>query len=213
MSCVLIVEDHPIMVEALRIQVQQVLPQFECLTAGTLAEGLQLHQQHPSIALVILDLNLPDSQDMATLDAFCNLRKTGPLMVFSSSQYAHLAQFCESNRITYVPKSVEPSQFLSAVLSALTQQAQSFAMDNAAPADTPDCHDMTSLSSQQRLVLSQLARGLSCAELAKHMQISECTVRSHMHAVYQKLGVKNKSQASSRYWAWASSRGAHQTSI
>ncbi len=207
MSLVLIVEDHPILAEAIRIQVQQVLPHVECLKANTLALGLQLHQQYPSIALVILDLNLPDSQDMATLDAFCNLRKTGPLMVFSSSTIRDLPQICESNRVTFVPKSTDPSKFISSLLNALSEQAQSLSTVKINGNYQPEHQAIATLSSQQRLVLSQLARGLSCAELAQHMHISECTVRSHMHAVYQKLGVKNKSQASSRYWAWASSQG------
>jgi len=211
MSRLLIVEDHPILADALRTQVHQLLPQFECLTAGTLAEALRLHEQFPSIALVVLDLNLPDSQDMATLDAFCEVRKTGPLMVFSSTQNASLLEHCAFNRVTYVPKSADPSRFMSALLSALTEQAQSQSWIHHRHVGVSECHGMNLLSSQQRLVLSQLARGLSCAELAKHMQLSECTVRSHMHAVYQKLGVKNKSQASSRYWAWASSQGAQHT--
>ena len=59
----------------------------------------------------------------------------------------------------------------------------------------------------QCLLLSQLAHGKSCAEIAGQMNITESTVRSHMHAIYRRLGVVNKSQASTRYWLWAAGHG------
>ena len=207
MSRLLVVEDHPILADALRTQVLCLLPQCELFTATTLAEGLQLHQQHFPIDLVILDLNLPDSQDIATLEAFCQVRMTGPLLVFSASDHPHLPSACESSRVTFVPKSVASNGFMSAVLAALCTPQPSFSVGtNRAPKEM-ECHDLARLSSQQRLVLSQLAKGLSCVELASRMHISECTVRSHMHTIYQKLGVKNKSQACAHYWRWVSNQG------
>ena len=67
--------------------------------------------------------------------------------------------------------------------------------------------ELAVLSNHQRLVLSQLAHGKSCAEIAGQMHITESTVRSHMHAIYRRLGVVNKSQASTRYWLWAAGHG------
>lgn len=210
MTCLLLVEDHPILADAVCTQLQNLFSPLKCLIASTLAEGLQLYQQQSLIDLVILDLNLPDSQELATLEAFCQVRQSGPLLVFSSSSCTDLAQLCASNRVIFVPKSVASSNFMAAVLNALSDRSQSLVQERALAYELPHCHDMALLSSQQRLVLSQMARGSSSVELAKQLHISECTVRSHMHAIYQKLGVKNKSQASSRYWAWVNAQGQQQ---
>lgn len=207
MTCFLLVEDHPLLADALRTQLQSLFSPFECVVAATLAQGLQLYSQRQNVDLVILDLNLPDSQDAATLQAFCEVRHAGPMLVFSSAQNPELIELCASNRVSWVPKSAAISHFKSAVLEALTDRTQSLVRENSIPCVQSVCDEITRLSCQQKLVLSQMARGKSCAELAKQMHISECTVRSHMHAIYRKLGVKNKSQACSLYWKWVNSQG------
>jgi len=59
-SRLLIVEDHPILAEALRVNVELLFPRMECLLARDLATGLQMLEQYSPIALVVLDVNLPD---------------------------------------------------------------------------------------------------------------------------------------------------------
>ncbi len=96
-SRLLIVEDHPILADALRMNVLQLLPRVQCLLAYDLASGLEMLLEHSPIDLVVLDLNLPDSQGIDTLNAVCQLRAVGPLMVFSSLQDPALPQICLSN--------------------------------------------------------------------------------------------------------------------
>ena len=69
---VLIVEDHPMMVDALTANLSQCLPFASFLQAGSLAQGLKALALHPHIDMLLLDLNLPDAQGMQTLETFCN---------------------------------------------------------------------------------------------------------------------------------------------
>ncbi len=206
----LIIEDHPILADALRIHVQQILPLIECLLAHDLATGLQMLEQHAPIAMVVLDLNLPDSKGLDTLNAVCMQRAEGPLMVFSSDHDPLLPQACLSNRVAYVPKSIELPQLMSSLLQTLSKGETSQAVQACASQENAGDVQIGLLSKQQRLVLSHLAHGKSCAETAVQMHIGECTVRSHMHAIYQRLGVLNKSQACARYWVWAGQHGRSQ---
>lgn len=203
----LIVEDHPILADALRVHVQQLLPHVECLLAQDLATGILMLEQHSPIALVVLDLNLPDSQGLETLEVFCMYRAEGPLMVFSSDQSPKLVQACLSSRVSYLPKSVELPQLMASLLRMLSQGEAIHAIQPADLSQSQTENDIATLSKQQTLVLSQLAHGKSCADIARQMQIGECTVRSHMHGIYQRLGVRNKSQACQRYWVWADRHG------
>ena len=206
----LIVEDHPILADALRLHVQQLLPRAECLLAHDLATGLQMLEQHSPIALVVLDLNLPDSIGLDTLNTFCMHRAEGPLMVFSSDQTPSLIQACLSSRVSYVHKSVELPELMANLLQKLSEGVALHAHHANECQAAPVKNELALLSKQQILVLSQLAHGKSCAEIALYMHITETTVRSHLHTIYQRLGVRNKSQASSRYWLWAGSLGHAQ---
>lgn len=209
-SRLLIVEDHPILAEALRVNVELLFPRMECLLARDLATGLQMLEQYSPIALVVLDVNLPDSQGVDTLNAVCMYRAEGPLMVFSSDPDPLLLQACASSHVSFIPKSVDLPQLMGSLLQMLSEGENLNAGQAARPLETPLTNELALLSKQQSLVLSQLAHGKSCAEIGRHMQISECTVRSHMHSVYQRLGVRNKSQACARYWVWAGRHGRDQ---
>jgi DNA-binding NarL/FixJ family response regulator len=54
---------------------------------------------------------------------------------------------------------------------------------------------MDQLTSREREVLFLLAQGMSNAEVARKLGISEATVKSHLAHVMTKLGVREKTQA------------------
>ena len=51
------------------------------------------------------------------------------------------------------------------------------------------------LSRRELEVLEELAKGGYYREIGETLGISPATVRSHLHAIYQKLGVKSRTQA------------------
>jgi DNA-binding NarL/FixJ family response regulator len=59
-----------------------------------------------------------------------------------------------------------------------------------------------SLTTQQRLVLSQLSKGWTSRRIAQHLHLSEATVRSHTRQVLRKLGASNRTQATQLYVQW-----------
>ena len=206
---VLIVEDHPMMVNALRASMQEVLSQAKFFHANSQAQGLALLEHYDDFALVLLDLNLPDSQGVATLNAFCQARPSGALMVFSMVDDPAVEDMCLSNQVTYLHKSEPVSRLLDMVLQTL-QTAVTFPDLPSATVlrarETPALA-MQTLSPRQLHVLAELARGKSSREIAQHFGVEESTVRTHQNVIYQRLGVKNKTQASAIYWQWSHSLG------
>ena len=55
--------------------------------------------------------------------------------------------------------------------------------------------ESTRLSDREHHVLLLLADGLSAAEIAPQLHLSESTVKSHVAKIYQKLGAANRAQA------------------
>jgi DNA-binding NarL/FixJ family response regulator len=51
------------------------------------------------------------------------------------------------------------------------------------------------LTPRQREILHLLAKGFYYKEIGAALGISHCTVRAHLHLVYQKLGVKSRARA------------------
>lgn len=58
-----------------------------------------------------------------------------------------------------------------------------------------------SLSRKERVILEALAKGLSNRELSKNLQISTNTVKFHLSNIYEKLSVKNRTQAIAFYYS------------
>jgi DNA-binding NarL/FixJ family response regulator len=152
-------------------------------------------------ALVLVDLNLPDSEGLQTLYAVCELRSHGALMVLSGLQDSEVQEACTANGVVFLNKALPSSAFLAALLQALHQVLGS----QAAPLlsqQAPIPHGLQSLSTQQRLVLAQLSKGWTSRRIAHQLQLSEATVRSHTREVLRKLGVENRTQASQLYLQW-----------
>jgi two-component system nitrate/nitrite response regulator NarL len=204
---ILIVEDHPLMADALRTHLQSLVPQVQCVQAGNLHDGLVCMAAN-AYALVLLDLNLPDCEGLDTLNAFCNVPVQWPMAVISAMDEAQVAQICLDNNIVYLRKSVPTAQLVSELFQLLSQ-----ALNNPWPGkpglsvQEQERHPVALLSQKQRLVLANMAQGLSTTAIAQTLTLSETTVRSHMGQIYKRLGVKNRTQASTLYLLWTQQQG------
>lgn len=204
---ILIVEDHPLMADALRAHLQTLLPMVACTHAGNMVQGLACLESQ-IFDLVLLDLNLPDSHGMDTLNAFCMQRTHGPMAVLSAVDEEDIAQVCLQNNVVYLRKSVQASQLMAELLNLITHALGEMDFSSLDQSIKPPFqHPMTALSKQQTLVLAQLSTGKTTPLIAQELTLSEATVRSHMQSIYKKLGVQNRTQACAVYLLWMQQHG------
>jgi DNA-binding NarL/FixJ family response regulator len=195
---ILIIEDHPLMADAIAVSVQSCLPQAHCCFANSLATALtQLASPEPWV-LVLVDLNLPDSLGLDTFNAVCQLRSQGAMLVLSALQDNAIEQACLANSVMFVNKASPSHVFIAALLSAL-HLVMSDKPHASVAHETLLRNGLQTLSSQQRLVLAQLAKGLTSRHIAQYLRLSEATVKSHTSEVLRKLGVENRTQATGLY--------------
>ena len=180
----------------------------KCVVVGEAASGAQvLHlnqSQHPS--LVILEVNLDNNWE-STVDILVQLQQqdSAPqvLLINNSQDPDHLLEGMRAGASGYLTKDRLATELLQAISTIASGQVYlSNAMVNTffylfqshAKQSLEKCK-LLRLSKREQEVLRLLARGESNDEIASTLYISVATVKSHFTSIFEKLGVKSRTQA------------------
>lgn len=195
---VLIVDDHPVVRQGLRVllEVQDGLSVVG--EAGDADGALALAaEHHPDV--ILLDLKLPGRDGIAVLGELNASESAARVLVLTSATEpaaASLAVRSGASGVLY--KDVDPDALVRAIRSVhdgqlvLAPEAAE-SLVRGASAGTPG--SVESLTSREREVLAELAKGRSNREIARALNVAEKTVKAHVSAVLAKLGVQDRTQA------------------
>ena len=188
----LIVDDHEVVREGLRLSLSRAThirvigeaPDGE--TAVTLAE-----RRRPNV--VVMDIRMPG---MDGLDATRELRERAPdvpVILFTAySDRPLLSRGLESGAKGYVLKEASHDTLLKAIETVA--RGETFVDPALMPSFlTKDQTD--SLTAREREILQLLADGMSNADVAKKLFISQETVKSHVRHILTKLEADTRTQA------------------
>jgi DNA-binding NarL/FixJ family response regulator len=154
--------------------------------------------------LFILGLE-PESMDPSVvsdlLDVAASVQGLTTVVVGSDDDPGLVEQCLRSGAYAYVLKTVHPSDLSILIRQAVDRSVYLFAR----PSTTSNGNggSAPTLTSRELQVLRLAAEGLSNAQVAKRLWISEPTVKSHLSRTYEKLGVSNRTGAA----RWAERRG------
>ena len=194
----LIVDDHPLMREAVSSLLRDLRPQVQLLLAGTLAQAQRLLVEQPALDAAVLDLQLPDGD----CEAFVRrLRQQfGPalrLFVLSAStQAADARRLLQAGANGYCPKG-ESHQIMASALRLVLEGGDYLPPLLLGSEGRPSTR-AASLTARQDQVLALLASGLSNKAIANELDIAERTVKLHVQALFDLLGANNRTHAVSR---------------
>ncbi len=185
---IFVVDDHPLMREAIAMLVRRLNSNAAVVELGRIALIAPSIEKHGMPQLICLDLKLPDTHGVSGIRELKKIYPDVPVMVLTAAQasdYEDLAM--EAGADAFVEKSAGATEITNMLKAFLTPELE-------VDADTPAAVGKFSKRQKQLLVL--LDKGLSNRDIAENLQISEHTVKVHLWRLFRRLNVKSRSQAS-----------------
>ena len=204
MTHILIADDHPLFRLALTQALRAIAPDATLIEADSLAAArAQLDARH-DIDLVLLDLHLPDSRGLMGL---ASLRAEHPAvavaMISANEDPMVIRRALAFGAAGYIPKGASLDELGTALRAVLNcEEYVPAQLHNAIGTSATGREDqqiaarLASLTPQQFRVLSQVADGQLNKQIADKLGIQERTIKAHLSLIFQKLGVRNRTQAS-----------------
>ncbi len=197
---IVIADDHPLVRGALREAVAGAVPGADITECGDLEQLSALLAKSSGADLVLLDLSMPGVRGFSGLMYLRAQHPDTPVVVVSGNEDPSVMRRCiDFGASGYIPKTTAIEAMRAAIRAILEGQTWTPPdVDLAAPADkeTADLvRRLASLTPQQVRVLMMLSEGLLNKQIAYELTVSEATVKAHVSAILQKLGVDSRTQA------------------
>ena len=195
-----IADDHPLFRGALREAVTGLIEHAEIAEAGSFEEVPKLLDKGGEVDLVLLDLSMPGVRGFSGLMYLRSQYPSVPIVVVSAHDDPAVIRRCmDLGTSGFIPKTLGIEDMRAAIKRVLdggVWTPPDVDLEAGADAETSDIlARLSSLTPQQVRVLMMLSEGLLNKQIAYELTVSEATVKAHVSAILQKLGVESRTQA------------------
>ncbi|MBC7104318.1 MAG: response regulator transcription factor, partial [Firmicutes bacterium] len=199
----LIADDHPLIREGLR-KVLSLEPRIAVV--GEAADGPQALEMALGldVDVVLLDINLPVLNGIAVCRRIKEEKPgVGVVALTIHDQEDYVFEMIRSGASAYLVKDVSPEQLVRTVVGVAAGEsfipprlmARVFAEFKRLSSREVPLREGCGLTSRELEVLHLVASGESNQGIAARLFISEKTVKNHVHSIFRKLGVSDRTQA------------------
>ena len=197
---ILIVDDHPLFREGLKTLLTALEPAVRISDAGTVAQAIALAAVDAP-DLILLDMNLPGTSRLDALRQVKAAHEAASVVVVSADEDPVLIRSAvDEGAAGYIPKTSDASLTIQALRLVL---ANGIYLPRAAltgggahtSAESSKAQGLPEFSGRQLAVLKCLLQGKANKVIARELDIAEGTVKAHLWAIYQALGVNSRAQA------------------
>lgn len=199
-SRIVIADDHPLIRGALRQAVTSAVEGCVIIDCGDLDALTHELDGNSDVDLVLLDLTMPGVRGFSGLLYLRAQHPSVPVMVVSANDDHDVIRRCiDFGASGFIPKTTDLDLMrdaIRAVLDGGTWTPADVDLSRPSDKDTADTvRRLASLTPQQVRVLIMLSEGLLNKQIAYELGVSEATVKAHVSAILQKLGVESRTQA------------------
>ena len=201
---VLVVDDHPMVRTGLRVFLSE---SSDVAVVGELSDGDSaltfVDREVPDV--VLMDLSMPGVDGIAATRAIVAAHPQVKVVVLTTFvERERVLEAVDAGAVGYLLKDADPEELVRSIRAAA--RGESPFAPRAAQALLADRSERSSreapaamLTDREREVIRLVARGLANKEIARWLGISEKTVKAHLSAAFQRIGVRDRTQAA--LWA------------
>ena len=177
-----------------------MLERVEIAEAGAFDEVVALLDRGGDIDLILLDLKMPGVRGFSGLLYMRAQYPSVPVVVVSANDDPAAIRRCmEFGASGFIPKTLGVEAMRAAIRRVLdggVWTPPGVDLSGGSDAETAELMArMATLTPQQVRVLMMLSEGLLNKQIAYQLGVSEATVKAHVSAILQKLGVESRTQA------------------
>lgn len=206
----LVIDDHALIREAMLGVLRELNADATILEAGSYRAACELIERNPEIALVLLDLHLPDRHGHEVL---AELRERHPamavVMLSAFNDRDNVIASLNGGALGFIPKTESRDVLLGALRLILAGGKyippdilgpQPSAAEPLAVAPSHQARERTppaalGLTERQLEVLSLMMQGKSNKLICRALNLAEPTVKNHVSAILKALNVSNRTEA------------------
>ena len=200
MTHLVIADDHPLFRGALRQAVASVIPAAKIDEAGSFEELTALLERGVEADLILLDLSMPGISGFSGLIYLRAQYPAIPVVIVSATDDgATIRRSLDFGASGFIPKRFGVDTLRDAILKVMGGDIWVPPDADLSATVDPDMarlrDRLVTLTPQQVRVLMMLSEGLLNKQIAYELGVSEATIKAHVSAILQKLGVESRTQA------------------
>lgn len=201
---IVLADDHVMLRDGLKPHLHEFVPSGEVLEAGSYPELFEVLAKAGPVDIALVDLRMPGMNGLHGLEALCRRWPDTRVAVLSSvTDRKVILDALAAGAVAFIPKRLSVGAMLSALRLVLAGErfipAMLLADDCRDVAPEPGDHGRSDsggvLTAREKEILRLLRDGLPNKAIARQLNVSEVTVKSHLCHVFRKLGVQNRVQA------------------
>ena len=203
----LVVDDHPLIQEAVRSVLRRLEPEMAIDVAASCEHGLDLAQVGAEPDLVLLDLNLPGLSGIPAVKLWRSRYPGTAVVVLSAATDSQtVLAAMGAGAAGFIPKSSSNEVMLNALRlvmgggrylppELLSQSGGNDGVSRRRRQATTMSVETLGLSARQMEVLQLIAKGAPNKTICRQLGLAERTVKAHVTAVFRALKVTSRTQA------------------
>jgi DNA-binding NarL/FixJ family response regulator len=203
---ILIADDHPVVRSGVR---NELANYAGLLVVGEAVDGDEVlaRVRELSPQVLVLDIHMPGMKAVEILHALADFPAPPATLVLSAyGDPENVFGMLEAGARGYMLKDADPEQIaegIRAVASGkrwLSQEILEVVLAQRLPPTEILAVNQERLSTREQEVLALLGHGLSNAQIAEQIQLSEMTVKNHVTSLYSKLNLHTRAEAVAYAW-------------
>ena len=196
----LVVDDHPLFLDALKVAIECAYPGAKVLEASSIEAAGRIIAEHRTFDLVLLDLSMPGTSGFDGLLELRSQYPQLPIVIVSAHEdprVVHEAMTLGASG--FIPKSVRKAELTEAIRTAMSG-GEVLPAGYRPPADSVATRcdlaaRLGTLTRQQLRVLQMLRQGKLNKQIAHELAVGETTVKAHVSEILRKLNVYSRTKA------------------